>query len=175
MPPDRLADLEDRPGLHAYYESQNELLGAFREAASKNRAALPPADVVFLAQLDAADRSAAAGQEGGGSVHGGAPVLEDSDVEAGRVSVAAKAAKAAEDTRVQRAVYASNAANVFLLAAQVYAFLRSGSLALMASTTDAALDFVSGLVVLYTWRLRSVRNKYSYPVGRARMEPLGVC
>jgi len=174
MPPARLAELEDRPGLHAYYATQNELLGAFREAASKSRAALPPADVVFLAQLDAADRAAADGEEGGGSVDGGGLVLEDSDVEAGRASLAAKAAEADEATRVQRAVYASNAANVFLLAAQVYAFLRSGSLSLMASTTDAALDFVSGLVVLYTWRLRSVRNKYSYPVGRARMEPLGV-
>lgn len=171
MPPERLAGLADRPGLHAYYAAQNDLLGAFREAAAKNVAALPPADVVFLAQLDAAER-AAGGGDGGTSA--APPAAADVEAEAGRAAAAAVDPDEATATRVRRAVYASNAANVFLLAAQVYAFLSSGSLALMASTTDAALDFVSGLVVLYTWRLRAVRNKYSYPVGRARMEPLGV-
>lgn len=171
MPPERLADLADRPGLHAYYAAQNELLGAFREAAAKNVAALPPADVVFLAQLDAADRGAGIGEDGSPTLATGAV---DVEMEAGGAAATAVVPEEAAATRVRRAVYASNGANVFLLAAQVYAFLSSGSLALMASTTDAALDFVSGLVVLYTWQLRAVRNKYSYPVGRARMEPLGV-
>ncbi|GAB0494341.1 hypothetical protein MMPV_005633 [Pyropia vietnamensis] len=172
MPPERLADLANRPGLHAYYTAQNELLVAFREAAAKNVAALPPADVVFLAHLDATERASGNGEDGATTLHTGPG--GDVEMEAGRVATAAKDLEEAAATRVRRAVYASNGANVFLLAAQVYAFLSSGSLALMASTTDAALDFVSGLVVLYTWRLRAVRNKYSYPVGRARMEPLGV-
>uniref|UniRef100_A0A7S2ZKD3 Cation efflux protein cytoplasmic domain-containing protein n=1 Tax=Rhodosorus marinus TaxID=101924 RepID=A0A7S2ZKD3_9RHOD len=79
-----------------------------------------------------------------------------------------------ESKKAQRAVYLSNACNVLLLFAQAFAFISSMSLALMATLTDASLDFVSGLLVLLTWKLKSSRDKYSYPVGQSRLEPLGV-
>ncbi|KAJ8904165.1 hypothetical protein NDN08_000692 [Rhodosorus marinus] len=79
-----------------------------------------------------------------------------------------------ESRNARRAVYLSNACNILLLFAQAFAFINSMSLALMATLTDATLDFVSGLLVLLTWKLKSSRDKYSYPVGQSRLEPLGV-
>uniref|UniRef100_A0A7S0BQB0 Cation efflux protein cytoplasmic domain-containing protein n=1 Tax=Rhodosorus marinus TaxID=101924 RepID=A0A7S0BQB0_9RHOD len=79
-----------------------------------------------------------------------------------------------ESKKVRRAVYLSNACNILLLFAQAFAFINSMSLALLATLTDATLDFVSGLLVLLTWKLKNSRDKYSYPVGQSRLEPLGV-
>lgn len=79
-----------------------------------------------------------------------------------------------EDERVRYAIVASNICNAILLCAQIYAFASSGSLAMLAVFLDAALDMVSGLVVMFTWYMKSKRDKHRYPVGRARLEPLGV-
>lgn len=52
--------------------------------------------------------------------------------------------------------------------------MNSMSLAILASFIDATLDFISGLMIYFTWRMKHCRDKYSYPVGQSRMEPLGV-
>lgn len=78
------------------------------------------------------------------------------------------------ETRVRRAILASNVCNAFLLFAQVYAFVSSRSLSMLAVFIDALLDMVSGLVVASTWYLKRRKDKMRYPVGRARLEPLGV-
>jgi len=79
-----------------------------------------------------------------------------------------------ESNLVRNAVYLSNICNVLLLFAQLFAFLSSMSLALLATLTDAVLDFVSGMMIFITWKLKHSRDKYAYPVGQSRMEPLGV-
>lgn len=75
---------------------------------------------------------------------------------------------------VHRAIIASNISNAILLACQFYAFLSSRSLALLAVFLDAVLDTVSGLVILFTWYVKRRQDKHRYPVGRSRLEPLGV-
>lgn len=72
------------------------------------------------------------------------------------------------------AILASNICNAFLLCAQIYAFLSTTSLSLLAVFIDALLDMVSGLVVAFTWSLKHRKDKIRYPVGRRRLEPLGV-
>lgn len=79
----------------------------------------------------------------------------------------------ADEIVVRRAVVASNIANVFLLFAQIFAFSSSGSLAVLACFLDAVLDFVSGLLIFFTWSLRKKRDKHRYPVGRERLDSLG--
>lgn len=79
-----------------------------------------------------------------------------------------------EDPRVRRAIILSNICNFILVIAQLYAFVTSFSLSLLAVFVDAVLDLVSGLVMLFTWSMKSRRDKHRYPVGRARLEPLGV-
>lgn len=78
------------------------------------------------------------------------------------------------DVRVQRAILASNICNAFLLFAQLYAFISSRSFSMLAVFIDALLDMVCGLVVAFSWYLKRHKDKIRYPVGRARLEPLGV-
>lgn len=75
---------------------------------------------------------------------------------------------------VRRAILASNICNAFLLCAQLYAFISSSSFSMLAVFVDALLDMVSGLVVALTFHFKHQKDKVHYPVGRARLEPLGV-
>lgn len=77
------------------------------------------------------------------------------------------------DTRIQINVVA----NIFLLVAKVVACFFSSSLSLIASTVDSALDLLCTIIVwttnrLVQWRLASLQRRF--PVGRRRLEPLGI-
>lgn len=68
-------------------------------------------------------------------------------------------------------------ANVLLLAAKVFAVFTTGSLSLVASLVDSALDLLCTLIVwttnnLVLWRLAALKRRF--PVGRRRLEPLGI-
>lgn len=76
--------------------------------------------------------------------------------------------------RVRYAIIASNICNAFLLFAQLYAFISSSSFSMLAVFIDALLDMISGIVVAFTCHLRTHKDKVHYPVGKARLEPLGV-
>ncbi|GMH11732.1 hypothetical protein Nepgr_013573 [Nepenthes gracilis] len=72
------------------------------------------------------------------------------------------------------AIRISNVANMFLFAAKVYASIRSGSLAIIASTLDSLLDLLSGFILWFTAFSMSTPNPYKYPIGKKRMQPLGI-
>ncbi|KAI4234942.1 MAG: hypothetical protein L6R40_006610 [Gallowayella cf. fulva] len=68
-------------------------------------------------------------------------------------------------------------ANVILLAAKCVAAGYSQSLSLIASLVDSALDLLCTLIIWTTnklvgWRITKLRKKF--PVGRRRLEPLGI-
>ncbi|KAL8988388.1 MAG: hypothetical protein Q9177_002527 [Variospora cf. flavescens] len=68
-------------------------------------------------------------------------------------------------------------ANVLLLAAKGIAAGYSSSLSLIASLVDSALDLLCTVIVWTTnklvgWRIKRLRKKF--PVGRRRLEPLGI-
>ncbi|PHH60865.1 hypothetical protein CDD81_1070 [Ophiocordyceps australis] len=68
-------------------------------------------------------------------------------------------------------------ANVLLLVGKGFAALTTGSLSLLASLVDSALDLLCTLIVwttnrLVLWRLNGLRKRF--PVGRRRLEPLGI-
>ena len=68
-------------------------------------------------------------------------------------------------------------ANIVLLAAKAFAAFFSSSLSLIASLVDSALDLLCTLIVwttnkLVSWRIRRLAHKF--PVGRRRLEPLGI-
>lgn len=91
-----------------------------------------------------------------------------------------------DDVQDQRAKGARNArwaininvvANVILLAAKGFAALSSDSLSLVASLLDSALDLLCTVIIwstnrLVSWRLDALRARF--PVGRRRLEPLGI-
>lgn len=72
------------------------------------------------------------------------------------------------------AIRLSNLANMILFAAKVYASVRSGSLAIIASTLDSLLDLLSGFILWFTAFSMQTPNPYQYPIGKKRMQPLGI-
>ncbi|KAK5189473.1 hypothetical protein LTR92_010526 [Exophiala xenobiotica] len=68
-------------------------------------------------------------------------------------------------------------ANIILLVAKGVAALKSSSLSLIASLLDSALDLLCTVIVwttnrLVSWRLSALAKKF--PVGRRRLEPIGI-
>ena len=72
------------------------------------------------------------------------------------------------------AIYINLAANAILLAGKIVVIVLTSSLSVLASLVDAALDFLSTAIVWTTTRIISRQDEYSYPVGRRRLEPVGV-
>ncbi|CAN1263146.1 Metal tolerance protein 10 [Linum perenne] len=72
------------------------------------------------------------------------------------------------------AIYASNVANLVLFAAKVYASMESRSMAVIASTVDSFLDLMSGFILWFTDHAMRKPNQYRYPIGKQRMQPVGI-
>ncbi|KAL2495724.1 Metal tolerance protein 10 [Forsythia ovata] len=72
------------------------------------------------------------------------------------------------------AVHVSNFANLVLFAAKVFASIESRSLAVIASTMDSFLDLLSGLILWFTSHAMRTPNHYRYPIGKNRMQPVGI-
>ncbi|GJP59747.1 hypothetical protein CLOP_g15117 [Closterium sp. NIES-67] len=72
------------------------------------------------------------------------------------------------------AIQISNIANIILLIVKGVASIESGSLSIIASTLDSLLDMLSGFILWYTARSMRRHNPYKYPIGKARMQPLGI-
>ncbi|KAF8929115.1 hypothetical protein BGZ52_002571 [Haplosporangium bisporale] len=76
---------------------------------------------------------------------------------------------------VQLAINISFVANIFLVILKIWTVLLSDSLAVLASMIDSLMDLLSGAIIWYSARLRNnTSDGHRYPVGKARMEPLGI-
>jgi Cation efflux family len=72
------------------------------------------------------------------------------------------------------AIYVNLAANTILLILKIIVTALTSSVSVLASLVDGALDFLSTAIVWTTTRLIARQDRHSYPVGRRRLEPLGV-
>lgn len=72
------------------------------------------------------------------------------------------------------AINISNFVNLLLFISKVLASIESRSMAVIASTLDSLLDLLSGLILWFTSYAMKKPNKYSYPIGKKRMQPV-VC
>lgn len=79
-----------------------------------------------------------------------------------------------EQARHETAMSISNYANIFLLAFKVYATVRSGSLAIAASTLDSLLDLMAGGILWFAHSSMKNINIYKYPIGKLRVQPVGI-
>jgi cation diffusion facilitator family transporter len=86
---------------------------------------------------------------------------EDEDIDSGSAIVTA-------------AIYTSLVANMILLASKIAVIILTSSLSVLASLVDAALDFLSTAIVWTTTKLIARQDQYAYPIGRRRLEPIGV-
>ncbi|CAA9963878.1 Cation efflux family protein [Pyrenophora teres f. maculata] len=76
--------------------------------------------------------------------------------------------------KVRFAVNASFVVNFCLFVIQMYAAISTGSLSLFATAADAFMDLVSSIVMLITSRMAARPSVYKYPVGRTRIETIGI-
>ncbi|KAI0129414.1 cation efflux family protein, partial [Xylariales sp. AK1849] len=76
--------------------------------------------------------------------------------------------------KIKFAVYASFTVNFCLFVIQLYAAVSTGSLSLFATAADAFMDLVSSCVMLITSRMAARPSVYKYPVGRTRIETMGI-
>ncbi|XP_055801392.1 metal tolerance protein 9-like [Solanum dulcamara] len=72
------------------------------------------------------------------------------------------------------AIHMSNVANMVLFIAKVYASIDSRSLAVISSTLDSLLDLLSGFILWFTSNAMKTPNQYRYPIGKKRMQPVGL-
>ncbi|GLT31976.1 hypothetical protein SLA2020_066730 [Shorea laevis] len=72
------------------------------------------------------------------------------------------------------AIHASNIANIVLFVAKIYASVESKSMAVIASTLDSLLDLLSGFILWFTAHAMKKPNHYRYPIGKNRMQPVGI-
>ncbi|KAI1613698.1 hypothetical protein EDD36DRAFT_451714 [Exophiala viscosa] len=79
-----------------------------------------------------------------------------------------------DDPVVTLAIYLNLAANIVLLAGKIAVIILTSSLSVLASLVDAALDFLSTAIVWSTTKIISRQDQYAYPIGRRRLEPVGV-
>lgn len=80
----------------------------------------------------------------------------------------------AQSKIVTIAIYVNLVANTILLILKIIVVALSSSVSLLASLVDAALDFLSTAIVWITTRLISRNDQYAYPIGRRKLEPIGV-
>ncbi|XP_077236273.1 cation efflux family protein isoform X1 [Tasmannia lanceolata] len=79
-----------------------------------------------------------------------------------------------EEKSQELAMQISNIANILLLAFKIYATIRSGSLAIAASTLDSLLDLMAGGILWFTHLSMKNINIYKYPIGKLRVQPVGI-
>ncbi|AES70811.1 Mn-specific cation diffusion facilitator transporter MTP8.1 [Medicago truncatula] len=79
-----------------------------------------------------------------------------------------------EQAQQERAMKISNYANIVLLILKTYATVRSGSIAIAASTLDSLLDLMAGGILWYTHIAMKNINIYQYPIGKLRVQPVGI-
>ncbi|EAZ26130.1 hypothetical protein OsJ_09993 [Oryza sativa Japonica Group] len=80
----------------------------------------------------------------------------------------------AEQKQSEFAMKISNYANMILLALKIYATIKSGSIAIAASTLDSLLDLMAGGILWFTHLSMKSINVYKYPIGKLRVQPVGI-
>ncbi|KAM7518822.1 hypothetical protein LguiB_017784 [Lonicera macranthoides] len=79
-----------------------------------------------------------------------------------------------EEGQHETAIIISNLANIFLLQFKIYAMVESASLAVGASTLDSLLDIAArGILWITHWFMKSI-NFNKYPIGKLRVQSVGI-
>lgn len=62
----------------------------------------------------------------------------------------------------------------FLILMQIFATVKSGSIAIAASTLDSLLDLMAGGILWFTHLYMKNINIYKFPIGKLRVQPVGI-
>ncbi|KAK5741190.1 hypothetical protein LTR17_004130 [Elasticomyces elasticus] len=72
------------------------------------------------------------------------------------------------------AIIVNTIANTILLGLKIVVAVLTNSVSVLASLVDAALDWLSTIIIWTTTHLIANTDQYAYPIGRRRLEPVGV-
>ncbi|KIW72679.1 hypothetical protein PV04_00857 [Phialophora macrospora] len=162
---DEIKKIKDKK-IRRYYEKQNAALNDWAEV---DTIVLAMADEVLESMNTDADHDGIREREGRlQHVEEHIEALLPEDV---------RSERAKADRKARWAVNINVIANIILLVAKGIAALKSSSLSLIASLLDSALDLLCTVIVwtttrLVSWRLSALTRKF--PVGRRRLEPIGI-
>lgn len=162
---DELKEIKNKK-VREYYKQQNERLDDWLEVDTIVKAM---ADDIMDSMNPDVDHDGINDHEGGlQETHENLQSLLPEDVQMQRRK---------DKKTSRRAINVNVLANILLLAAKGFAALSSNSLSLIASLLDSALDLLCTGIVwttnrLVSWRLDSMRARF--PVGRRRLEPIGI-
>jgi divalent metal cation (Fe/Co/Zn/Cd) transporter len=152
--------------IRQFYEKQNAVLNEWAEV---DTIVLAMADEVMDSMNTDVDHDGIADWEGRlQNVEEHLDALLPTDV---------REQRARDEKKAQWAITINVLANVALLVFKGVAALNSSSLSLIASLLDSALDLLCTVIVwttnkLVSWRLSALSRKF--PVGRRRLEPIGI-
>lgn len=79
-----------------------------------------------------------------------------------------------KELNISVAIRLSLLCNIGLLVCKAVAAHLSGSMSIISSLVDSAVDLMSGLVVCYTSHAIKCTNYYEYPEGKTRLEPISI-
>nr|POE92993.1 metal tolerance protein 3 [Quercus suber] len=162
---DELKQIKNK-GVRKFYERQNDRLNDWLEV---DAVVMAVADDVLESMDPDPDNDGVRERAGGlQEMSGNISSFLPEDEQARRQKAA---------TRAKWAININVIANIALLAGKLVAATQSGSLSLIASLVDSALDLLCTVIVWTTnklvgWRLNYLQKKF--PVGRKRLEPLGI-
>lgn len=152
--------------VRAFYEDQNERLNDWREVDALVKAV---ADDVLESMDPDPDNDGIRERAGGIQLAAGniGEFLPEEE----------KVKRRKAQRRATWAININVIANVLLLAGKIAAAFSSGSLSLIASLVDSALDLLCTLIIwstnkLVSWRLRALHRRF--PIGRKRLQPIGI-
>ncbi|CAK7339176.1 unnamed protein product [Dovyalis caffra] len=100
--------------------------------------------------------------------------FEDADILVGNDNKNEESEDDEEQAQHEKAMKISNYANIVLLAFKIYATIKTGSLAIAASTLDSLLDLMAGGILWFTHLSMKNINIYKYPIGKLRVQPVGI-
>ncbi|KAK4195718.1 hypothetical protein QBC40DRAFT_185177 [Triangularia verruculosa] len=152
--------------IRTFYEAQNDTLDAWLEV-----------DALVYAVADDVIDSMNPDADGDGIPERRMPLKDSRGAIDCFLPAEHREKRAREEKHARRAININLLANIFMLAAKLVSLKFSPSLSLAASTADSALDLFCTLIVygtnrLVAWRLEALQMKY--PVGRRRLEPIGI-
>lgn len=162
---DELKEIKNKK-LRAFYEMQNQRLNDWLEV---DAVVMAIADDVLESMNPDPDRDGIMERTGG--IH---------DVAGNIGELLPEEEKARRKKASRKAKWAINInifANILLLIAKIGAVATTGSLSVLASLVDSALDLLCTIIVwsttrLVLWRLSALRKRF--PVGKRRLEPIGI-
>ncbi|GKV45939.1 hypothetical protein SLEP1_g52965 [Rubroshorea leprosula] len=79
-----------------------------------------------------------------------------------------------EQIEQERAMKISNYANIVLLILKIYATITSGCIVIAASTLDSFLELMARSILWFAYSSMKDVNIYKYPIGKLRVQPLGI-